>query len=214
MPAAEFAFDGTHVFLTYPRCPLEREQLRDRIVERTNPTKYLIGRERHDDGGYHLHAYLHFGRRRRFVGADAFDVEGYHPNVQKPRSAGNVIAYCCKEDTEPLANFDYQLGEQDESWTSILERTGNETEFLQAVRSRFPRDYVLRLRELLYFCEWRFGRAETEYTGRERSDFIELPAMKDWVEVNLLQVCALRAGPTALGGGPSPLPSSSQGHWL
>jgi len=217
MPAADFAFDGVHVFLTYPQCPLEREQLRDRITQGINPSKYLIARERHDDGNYHLHAYLHFGRRRRFTGANAFDVDGYHPNIQKPRSAANVIAYCCKEDTEPLANFDYHRGEQDETWASILEGTSSKDEFLQAVRARFPRDYVLRLEQLLFFCEWRFGRDETEYAGRERSDFIELPAMKDWVEANLLQVtqisnsCLYWLYLSPQRGGPSPLPCSILG---
>lgn len=214
MPAAEFAFDGVHVFLTYPQCPLEREQLRNILCERINPERYLIARERHSDGNFHLHAYLHFGRRRRFVGASIFDVDGFHPNIQKPRSASNVVAYCCKEDIEPLANFDYQEGDPNANWSTILAASGCKADFLEAVRNRFPRDYVLSLERLLFFCEWRFGRDETTYEGRARSEFTELPAMKDWVEANLLQVRTLRAGPTALGGGPSPLPSSSQGHWL
>lgn len=209
MPAAEFAFDGVHVFLTYPQCPLEREQLRDFLCERTSPSKYLIARERHDDGNYHLHAYVHFGRRRRFVGTDSFDVDGYHPNIQRPRSAGSVIAYCCKEDTEPLANFDYRAGETNETWGTLLEKSSGKAEFLQAVRDRFPRDYVLNLERLLFFCEWRFGRDETEYSGRARDDFIELPSMKEWVEVNLLQVRTLTKfglGLRPSRGGPSPLP--------
>jgi len=215
MPTAReprtFAFDGVHVFLTYPQCPLEREQLRDILLERTNASKYLVARELHSDGNYHLHAYLHFGRRLRLAGANVFDVEGYHPNIQRPRSPGSVIAYCCKEDTEPLANFDYSEGESNDSWGAILGRANSKDEFLEAVRHRFPRDYVLNFERLLFFCEWRFGREETTYTGRGRCDFVELPSMKEWVEVNLLQVCF---GPSVLGGGPSPLPSSSQGHWL
>jgi len=202
MPAAEFAIDGVHVFLTYPQCALEREQLRDILIERTDPSKYLIARERHSDGNYHLHAYLHFGRRRRFVGTTVFDVDGHHPNIQRPRSARSVIAYCSKEDTEPLANFDYSQGETDDNWSSLLERSGSKAEFLEAVRCRFPRDYVLNLERLLFFCEWRFGRDETEYVGRARSDFVELPSMKDWVEVNLLQVRIWAYGPR--GGPQSP----------
>jgi len=206
MPTAresrEFSFDGVQVFLTYPQCPLEREQLRDILLERTDASKYLVARELHSDGNYHLHAYLHFGRRRRFTGTAIFDVEGHHPNIQRPRSPGSVIAYCCKEDTEPLANFDYQDGEPNESWGTILARSNSKDEFLEAVRGRFPRDYVLNFERLLYFCEWRFGREETTYTGRGRHDFVELPTMKDWVEVNLLQVLFWTYGPR--GGPQSP----------
>lgn len=188
MPASDFSFDGIHVFLTYPQCNLDREQLRDILVPKSGATKYLIGRERHEDGNYHLHVYLHFGRRRRFVGADAFDVDGHHPNVQKPRSAGSVIAYCCKEDTEPLANFDYQAGIPREGWSDILDQSGCKREFLEAVRRRFPRDYVLNLGRLLEFCEWRFGRDETPYVGRARSEFREPDALSDWVGTNLVEV--------------------------
>lgn len=192
MPASTrtFAFDGKHVFLTYPQCPLEREQLRDILVARANIEKYLIARERHDDGNYHLHAYLHFGRRVRLVGSDVFDVEGYHPNIQTPRSARNVISYCCKEDDNPLANFDYASGQPDEGWASILAASSSKTEFLEAVRNRYPRDYVLNLERVLFFCEWRFGRDETPYNGRTRSEFREPAALTDWVGTNLLQVRA------------------------
>jgi len=56
------------------------------------------------------------------------------------------------------------------------------------VRQRFPRDYVLNLERILFFCEFRFGRDETPYSGRVRSEFVELPSMTEWVEVNLLPV--------------------------
>lgn len=188
MPARDFSFDGVHVFLTFPQCPLEREQLRDSLVGRLGGCKYLIARELHSDGNAHLHAYIHFGGRKRFTGSDAFDVDGYHPNVQKPRSARSVIAYCCKDDATPLANFDYQAGVPAEGWSELLERSGSKAEFLEAVRQRFPRDYVLSLERLLFFCEWRFGRDETAYTGRTRGEFRELHSMTDWVRVNLVEV--------------------------
>jgi len=188
MPATSFNFDGLHVFLTYPQCPLPREQLRDILVERTSAEKHFVARERHEDGNYHLHVYLHFGRRRRFVGSGCFDVDGYHPNIQKPRSARDVIAYCSKEDTEPLANFDYRGSEPEQTWGTLLAQAGSKREFLEAVRQRFPRDYVLSLERLLFFCEWRFGRDETEYSGRGRDSFREPSSLKDWVLQNLSQV--------------------------
>ena len=113
-----------------------------------------------------------------------------------------------------MANF--ELGELDGGggdsiWGEILGSCTTPTEFLGRVRSSFPRDYVLYNERLVAFCERHFRPEPEPYSGRTRDEFRELSAMSDWVEANLLQV---RYGPTALGGGPSPLPSSSQGHWL
>lgn len=191
-PATGFAFDGSHVFLTYPQCPLERTQLRDFFLGLAPGCKYFISRELHDDGNPHLHAYVHFGGRRRFVGADCFDVEGYHPNIQKPRSARNVIAYCAKADTEPLVSKELDdLSTRD--WGGILDQCTSKDEFLSLVRQRFPRDYVLSLERLLYFCEWRFTREETTYSGRTRDQFREPLTLTEWVTENITQVSSVTA---------------------
>jgi len=216
MPASSFSYDGVHVFLTYPQCPLEREQLRDFLRNLAPECEYIIGRELHDDGAYHLHAYVHFGRRRRFASASAFDVDGYHPNVQHPRRAADCAAYCRKEDTEPLVSegLESVLGPKMSGWGEELEVCNSKTEFLDAARSRFPRDYVLHLERLLFFCEWRFGRDETPYAGRGRDEFREPVSLTDWVRTNLLEVLPYPLmpilAPVLSGGGPSPLPS----RWL
>lgn len=200
MPAADFAFDGTHVFLTYPQCgELSRERLRDFIVERAPESRYFIARELHDDGNPHLHAYIHFGRRRRFHGGHCFDVDGHHPNIQKPRSARDVVTYCGKEDATPLANFELaEIGRGERGgWDEVVSGAESRDEFLALVRERFPRDYVLSLERILFFCEWRFGRGEVQYVGRHRSEFVELPSLRDWVSCNLVEV----SGP---GGPQSP----------
>lgn len=190
MPASNFAFDGCHVFLTYPQCPLERQRLGDFLRSLVPDAKYIIGRELHEDGNYHLHAYVNFGKRKRFVGAESFDLDGYHPNVQKPRRAADCIAYCRKEDTEPLVcgDLDGLLRETMSGWGEVLHTCNSKSEFLEAARTRFPRDYVLHLERLLFFCEWKFGRDETEYSGRRRDEFVEPAALTAWVGTNLAEV--------------------------
>jgi len=185
--AANFVYDGVHVFLTFPQCPLEREQLRDRLQETVGLGEYVVARERHDDGNYHLHVYWHFGRRRRFTRADAFDVDGYHPNIQRPRSAKHVITYCRKEDDAPLVSDG--LGDIEDAkqngWSSILEQCEGRDEFLRLAREKFPRDYVLSLERLLFFCEWKFGSQRTSYDGRNRNSFREPLPLTEWVSENL-----------------------------
>ena len=190
MPASHFAYDGVHVFVTYPQCPLERTVLRDFFQALSPGCEYCIGRELHSDGNYHLHAYVHFGVRRRFTSPSAFDVDGYHPNIQRPRRVADVIAYCRKEDTEPLVSpgLESLPSTGVPGWGALLEMSVSRDEFLERVRERFPREYVLRLRELLYFCEWKFGRDATTYCGRARGEFREPVALTDWVTVNLLEV--------------------------
>lgn len=215
MPPRTFHYDGVHVFLTYPQCPLEREQLRDFLVELAPNCSYIIGRELHDDGNPHLHAYVHFGGRRRFRDTTVFDVEGYHPNIQKPRNARHCIAYCRKEDATPLVseNLHESVSSQSSAgWGELLDMSETRDEFLRGARERFPRDYVLSLERLLFFCEWKFGRAETAYSGRGRDEFRETVSMTDWVRANLLTVRRYPLMPilaftlSCLRGGPSPLP--------
>lgn len=200
MPASSFAYDGVHVFLTYPQCPVERERLRDSLQEKYGDIQYCIGRERHEDGNFHLHAYVHFGRRRRFTQTDAFDVDGHHPNIQRPRNARDVIAYCRKEDGEALVSEKLEaVSIPNGGWGEVLELSKNRDEFLDLVGTRFPRDYVLSLDALLRFCEWKFGRVETEYTGRARSEFREPDSLTEWVSNNLTEVSYMSFNASAGG---------------
>jgi hypothetical protein len=195
MPSSSFSFDGVHVFLTYPQCSLEREKLRDFLRDLVPECQYIVARELHSDGAYHLHAYAHFGRRKRFASAAAFDLDGFHPNIQRPRSARDVVAYCRKEDTEPLVSdgLDAVVGPGKTGWGDILAVATSEGEFLELTRESFPRDYVLHNGPLLDFCRWRFGRDETPYVGRERSLFREPVALTDWVTTNLTEVLICNA---------------------
>lgn len=190
MPSSNFFLDGVHVFLTYPRCALEREQLRDFLLDIAPGCQYIVARELHDDGTPHLHAYAHFGRRRRFTSSSAFDLDGHHPHIQRPRSGKDVIAYCRKEDTEALVSdllpslSEKELG----GWGALLDVCTTKDEFLALARARFSRDYVLNLERLLFFCEWRFGPQETVYSGRTRNEFREPDALTEWVTQNITQV--------------------------
>jgi len=195
MPASNFSYDGVHVFLTYPQCPLEREQLRDFFIRLEPLCKFYIARELHGDGNYHLHAYIHFGRRRRWCSGDCFDVEGYHPNIQRPRSAKHVVAYCAKDDDQPLANFTPGSLPGERSWANVLDEADGEASFLSLARQQFPRDYVLCNRQLLEFCAWYFPKVEVTYAGRRRDEFVEPNSLTEWVSENISQVYPLRLPP-------------------
>jgi len=202
MPAHNFTFDGQHAFLTYPQCgELSKERLRDFLLETGDVDKFYIARELHSDGEPHIHAYVHWTRRRRFVGASVFDVDGHHPNVQKPRSAKAVVAYCAKEDADPLANFSPEECVENGGWAQLLVDCPDARTFLDRVEQHYPRDLCLSLGRLLEFCEWRFGRSRVGYTGRARGEFLEPNALTSWVSL-CLEVKSFGS----CRGGPSPLP--------
>lgn len=217
MPASSFAYDGVHVFLTYPQCSLERTELRDFLRGKIPGCEFVIGRELHDDGNPHLHAYVHFGSRRRFTDGRAFDVAGYHPNIQKPRRAADCAAYCRKDDAEALISEGLEgvLDSKPGGWAEVLAMSSSRDHFLQLVRERFPRDYVLGLERLLFFCEWKFGREETVYAGRGREEFVEPACLGTWVLTNLTEVRVYPLMPILsrlVWGGPQSPPQPLAAH--
>jgi len=187
MPAAgrQFAFDGTHVFLTYPQSgDLSKERLRDWAVGTLGVRLFFVALEHHDDGQPHLHAYFRWDTRRRLVGTDCFDVDGRHPNIQKPRNAKHVLEYLRKDDETPLTN----IGPGDitdcagrPGWRDILDDSTDAADFLRRVGELYPRDLVLGLERIQYFLAWRFPSATEQYSGRGRREFVEPTELTQWV---------------------------------
>jgi len=188
MPASNFAFDGQLAFLTYPQCgDLTRERLRTFLVESLGAEQFCIARELHDDGNPHLHAVVRWGRRKRFTGADCFDVDGQHPNVQRPHSLTRVLAYVRKSDNQRLdSEPPFPSGsERTDTYGGILEQAKNPTDFLARVGNERPRDLVLYLERLQAFCRWKWPEESESYRGRARGEFRELPEMTEWVKENV-----------------------------
>ena len=57
-------FKAKQLFLTYPQCPLPREELMEHIqtsLQAKDVKEVVIGQETHKDGNLHLHAYVRLG---------------------------------------------------------------------------------------------------------------------------------------------------------
>lgn len=95
-----FRLQGRHLFLTYPRCPVERDYAFNWLCA-LETDAYLDGitvaRELHSDGTPHLHACLSYSARRNIVNARHFDLEigryVWHPNIVVARSETAVRHY-------------------------------------------------------------------------------------------------------------------------
>lgn len=67
---------------------------------------YVIGREEHEDGDYHIHAYLVFDKRIETRLVDFFDIDGFnHPNIASVKNT--------KADRERVQEYCRKLGISD-----------------------------------------------------------------------------------------------------
>lgn len=86
-------------FLTYPKCPLTKEQMLERLKTKFKILEYIICEEQHKDETPHLHAFIKLNRRTYFK-KDLFDVscdgKDYHGNYQVAKSFRAVIEYVKK----------------------------------------------------------------------------------------------------------------------
>lgn len=73
--------------------------------------QYVIAREKHEDGNYHLHAFIKLDKKVNIGDPTIFDVEGFHPNIQGARSNADVIKYVTK-DGDWISNLTQQEIEQ------------------------------------------------------------------------------------------------------
>lgn len=103
-----FRIQGKNLFLTYPQCTLDKEflytYLKDFQVGTEKPEKIVVAQEQHEDGNTHFHCFLGFLGRRDITNERLFDIQEFHPNIQKVRSLKKCLEYIIK-DKNYLANF-------------------------------------------------------------------------------------------------------------
>lgn len=98
-----FRINSQQFFLTYPKLRTDLNELLgliQGIIGRYNAVviKYIVARERHQDGSDHRHVYLQLDKKLNIKDERAFDIQGHHGNYQGARSSKNCIRYCAKEE--------------------------------------------------------------------------------------------------------------------
>jgi len=91
-----FRLSCKKLFLTYPQCNVEKNDLLSFLKLKAHIVAYYIGSEKHEDGNLHLHAAIHYAVKIDTKDVRCFDYKGFHPNVQSARSWSSVVAYCTK----------------------------------------------------------------------------------------------------------------------
>ena len=146
MPS-QFQYCAKSIFLTYSQCPLDPEMVMQELQTRigsdaTNQLKKAcIGRERHQDGNFHLHVCAWYIHKLRFTDPRYFDIEGYHPNVRGDRikSDKRALQYVSKEcPADQLVQYNMDIKEETrarEGHWKILGRRMAEEKLIDIVHS-------------------------------------------------------------------------------
>lgn len=108
----KFEINAAQLFLTYPKCPLLKEDVVHQLTRKFNVIHYLVASELHQDGTFHIHAYLkldshkpHRWKSPLFADLIGPDQKIYHGNYQGARSVNAVLGYV-KKDGDYLSDLD------------------------------------------------------------------------------------------------------------
>jgi len=150
----------------------------------------IIGREDHQDGGTHLHAFVDFEKRRRFRQSRFADVSGSHPNIVSSYGTpwdgydyaikdGEVVAGGLERPEPPGTS----IRRSDEKWSTIVAAETRE-DFWLLVRELAPADLAKCFNSLSKFADWQYADPEYVYDGPSatdpRFDISEFPELGTW----------------------------------
>lgn len=115
-PSKPFRLQSKHIFLTYPQCDFLHTALLENLRARfPNPLNhFIVSREQHEDGQWHLHALLDLHEKLRTRSVSYFDNlvdPPKHPNIRsKLQSKPATVRYIVKGNNPDLiaSTFDYQ----------------------------------------------------------------------------------------------------------
>ncbi len=97
MEERKFRVNAKNFLITYSRCAIEPETMYAWFSAKEAWSELLVGREKHADGGWHLHVYLKASKKLNVVNPRRWDVQGHHPNIQAAKSPHRAREYCMKE---------------------------------------------------------------------------------------------------------------------
>lgn len=197
-----FRFDNKKVFLTYA-------QVGDRTLENVFtflselpngrdvfvPKYLVVSRELHNDGGFHFHAVIDFGKRFRSRDARVFDFDGIHPNIVAIRTKNqykNNVDYTKKDgEFKELGEYDEpeESRHKQQHWIDLIDGSTDAADFMGKAKSVAPRDFVLQNDKFEAFAQKYYNTVSTYVSEYEPEDFPNVPGgAADWVEQVLNEV--------------------------
>lgn len=185
-----FAFNAKYGLFTYAQCgTLDPFQVVELFSELG--AECIIGREAHEDGGIHLHAFVDFGRKFRTRDERKFDVGGCHPNVSPSRGTPEKgYDYAIKDGDVVGGGLERPSGSRvssaSEAWPEIIAAESRE-EFWRLVQELAPRSLLCNFPSLRSYAEWRYRPEPTPYQHPISVDLdtSNFPELDQWRQGNL-----------------------------
>lgn len=165
-----FKFEAKYGLLTYAQCGnLDAFRIVEHLSELG--AECIIGREIHEDGGTHLHAFFMFERKYATRNIRAFDVDGYHPNIVRgygtPEKGWD---YATKDGDVVAGGLERPSGTGDNSsenkWAEIIMAESRE-EFFSRVARLDPRALACNFGNLEKYADWKYRPVVEEYKHPE-----------------------------------------------
>lgn len=183
-----FRFQAINVFLTYPQCNLSKERVLE-LIKLIRPVKdYCVAQEQHADGTPHIHAWFNFVTKCNTENQNYFDIEGFHPNIQKPRSIKSVQEYITKDENYIHSPKYKDLAEK-KPWSEMGNDCTTVNEFMEQVKENHPKEFWLHNRQLRDAAELYFKQQSNVHEPiTPPMPMIPTAEMENWVTTELPKV--------------------------
>jgi len=202
-----------YALLTYPQCGnLDPFKIVNHLA--TLHAECIIGRELHEDGGTHLHAFVDFGRKYRSRDMRAFDVEGCHPNISPSKGRpGDGWDYATKDGDIVAGGLERPSNTKRSGGPSLEERATqilaaeNKEELYRLCSDLAPSKMLWSYPSVRAYANDRFMEKRPPYVHPENVtiDTSSYPELSRWVEENLDGFRMGRRGRSLILIGPSRL---------
>lgn len=140
-----FRFNASTVFLTFPHSSFDLKPFIDQLHARYPIKKWIICKERHEDGDPHIHACISFVRKINVRNCRIFDYEGRHPHFGAVLRWKDAVAYC-KKDGDFLQDGCEDAGRRrspNDVYREAATTCQTREEYIEFLAEHAPRDSVI-----------------------------------------------------------------------
>nr|AGE12519.1 AC1 protein [Pepper yellow leaf curl virus] len=211
-----FQVKAKNIFLTYPKCPIPKEQALELIQQIACPSDKLfirVAQEKHKNGSLHLHVLIQFKGKAQFRNPRHFDITHpntstqYHPNFQGAKSSSDVKSYI-KKDGDYIDWGSFQIdgrsarGGQQTANDAAAEalNTGSVEAAMAVIREKLPKDYIFQYHNLKSNLDRIFTPPMEEYISPfSSSSFDQVPEeLDEWAAHNVVNAAARPLRPQSI----------------
>jgi len=147
--------NGKRFYCTYPRNDTTKEYMETMLTcgpHSKDLEWYVIGRERHQDGGLHLHAAFAFTKKKNYKDPHIFDYLTYgskHGNYQTIRNVKQCLRYCVKDGDWCAGGIDVTsiLAKGTSTSTMVATKAQNGST-IEEIDSKYPGFVMMNLQKI------------------------------------------------------------------